>query len=122
MPKSLHEIFQSKFQKVEYVGKGTFGVIASVTCIDSGESRAIKLLDSDDDKAMDEIKMLTVLDKCHSSIIRYFGTWIGGTDELDTAWQSVLKRKYTKVKSLPQVMIAIELELCEGMYNDLLKW
>lgn len=114
MPKSLQEIFLSKFKSVEYVGRGTFGAVASVTCIESGEPRAIKLVNSNDPKVIQEVQMLNNLDKCHDSIVKYYGTWIGSTDSLDTAWQLVLKPKYGKSRSFPRVMIAIELELCDG--------
>lgn len=108
---SLQEIFSLKFKSVDFVGQGSFGVIASVTCSDSGESRAIKLVDCNDPSVMNEVKLLSEEKYHHASIVRYFGTWIGDTDTLDSPWKAVLRHKF---KSFPHVMIAIELELCDG--------
>lgn len=108
---SLQEIFSLKFQSVDFVGQGSFGVIASVTCTDSGEARAIKLVDCNDPSVMNEVKLLSEEKYHHGSIVRYFGTWKGDTDTLDVAWRSVLRHKF---KSFPHEMIAIELELCDG--------
>lgn len=86
----LQDIFNPKFQSVNFVGKGSFGVIASVTCINNGESRAIKLVDSSDRNVIREIDHLT--HQQHVSIVRYFGTSIGSTHTLDDEWQYVLQR------------------------------
>lgn len=108
---ALQDIFKSKYRSVEWVGQGSFGVIASVTCISTGESRAIKLVDCEDPSVLNEVKLLSEEKYHHGSIVRYFGTWIGDTDTLDVAWKSILNNKF---KSFPHVMIAIELELCQG--------
>ena len=107
-----NDTLDEKYQAAEFVGQGTFGVIASVTCRQTGDSRAIKLVDCNDPSLVNEINLLSQPDYHHESIIRYYGSWLVETDTFDASWKSVLTQKYRR--GYPRMMIAIELELCNG--------
>ena len=95
------DMFNQRYASVDYVAQGSFGVIASVTCSDTGGSRAIKLLDSNDPTVMNEIKLLYQPKFHHENKIRYYETgsskldrrnWIVETGFLSEDWKSFLKR------------------------------
>lgn len=110
---SLQEFFGPNFEAVKFVGQGSYGVIASVTCKNTGDSRAIKLVSSDNRNALREIEHLIELN--HNCVVKYFRAGIGSIDNLDDEWMDVLEQKYAD--QIPRLMIAIELELCNGKYD-----
>lgn len=83
---------------------------------DYEESRAIKLLDSNDPTVMNEIKLLCDPKYKHDNIIQYYGSRIVETTFLDQEWKKFLAQKYRQ--RIPAVMIAIELELRKGALLD----
>lgn len=114
---ALQDIFNERYRSVDFVGQGSFGVIASVKCIQTNESRAIKLVDSNDPSVVNEINLLSEEKYHHESIIRYYRSWLGETDNLDELWQNVLRQKFRR--RFPHIMIAIELELCQGKIQSI---
>lgn len=108
----LQDIFNERYRSADFIGQGSFGVIASVKCTQTNESRAIKLVDSNDPSVVNEINLLSKEKYHHESIIRYYRSWLGETEKLDRLWQNVLRQKFRR--GFPHIMIAIELELCQG--------
>lgn len=98
-----------------YISMGSFGVVVRVEVQDAGESRAMKLIESNDKTAMNEVnqscRQLRTYRR-HENIVRYIDTWILNTQTLSNEWRSVLSVKYRD--DIPPFMFAIELELCQG--------
>ena len=101
-----------KYQAVEYVAHGAFGVVASVTCRESGDPRAIKLVECNDPYVLREINVLTELRFHYESIVRYYESFMVETGTINGSWETVLRNKYRR--GFPTMMMAIELELCNG--------
>lgn len=118
--------FLMKYDVESVLGQGTFGITVTITDTKNEISRAIKLLDSEDCYTM---RLLTILCRDryrHPNIITYYASWMIDTSKLDEKWMEIVdnmkwKTRHSETTSMdigiPEYLIAIELELCEGNYN-----
>ena len=108
-------IFNDRYEFVKYLGQGSFGVVVSVKCRGTNDARAIKLVDTNDPSVLDEVKLHCDSKFIHENIVQYFGSWIVETGSLNPQWMASLAKKYPRRP--PTLMVAIELELCQGQLN-----
>ena len=129
---SQENVFNQRFEKVQFLNQGGFGVVASTVCVIDKEPRAIKLIDGiikepeesgskeSEGEGKELIREMDLLSKYkHENIVQYYGSWTIGTSTLNQEWKEVLKPKYRSL--FPTNMTAIELELCEGTSMAIIK-
>lgn len=105
-----------RFRSPEFVGMGSFGVVAKVSVWNNAtnqlESRAMKMVANNDPKAMNEVEKL--LSNQHDNLVRCFGSLLINPSTLSPEWKQILQHMYKE--EFPKLMIASELEYCEGDY------
>lgn len=112
---SGHDLLNDNYKMLKKIGHGSFGVVFSVTKISNNEPRAVKLVEITELKAMRELLMLAPENR-HENIVPCYGAIVIAANTSEGEWKESIQG-LLRGNCVGSFIMAMELELCQGIVN-----
>lgn len=116
-PVSESNLLEDNYKVIEKLGQGSFGFVCSVKNVNN-KKRAVKIVWITDLKVMRELLMLTPENR-HKNIVKCHGAIIVAGNPPTGEWASLIEENppshIDRSFMMGSFIMAIELELCEGI-------